>query len=51
MVETEQSKKWAGDFGDDYTDRNPQSAKEMDKLYFENFGICLEKISTIGRFE
>jgi len=39
MQETEQSKKWAGDFGDNYIDRNPKNVQELDELYMKNFGL------------
>jgi pseudaminic acid biosynthesis-associated methylase len=37
MEQTEQSKKWAADFGKDYTDRNPKNIDDMDKLYLGYF--------------
>lgn len=36
---TEQSECWADDFGEQYTRRNPASAKEMQALYLKRFGI------------
>jgi len=35
----EQADKWKGNFGKDYTDRNPQSIREMEDLYMRNFGV------------
>ncbi|HKZ39940.1 MAG TPA: pseudaminic acid biosynthesis-associated methylase [Candidatus Hodarchaeales archaeon] len=35
---TEQMKVWAGQFGQEYTDRNPQTVEDMDKLYRTSFG-------------
>ena len=34
-----QAKKWQGGFGKEYTDRNPQSAEDVDGLYMKNFGV------------
>ena len=34
---TEQMKRWTGDFGREYTDRNPQTPSEMDELYRKNY--------------
>ncbi len=36
---TEQEKFWRGQFGKDYTDRNPQNSREMNEYYLKNFGI------------
>lgn len=36
---TRQMAEWMGDFGRDYTDRNPQSLEELEALYRHNFGI------------
>jgi len=36
---TEQSQKWAGEFGDSYTDRNPKNIKELNQLYIREFGL------------
>lgn len=35
---TEQTSKWRGTFGREYTDRNPQSVEEMEELYARNYG-------------
>lgn len=40
-----QEKKWKGKFGKDYTLRNPLGAKEIDKLYFRNYGITRTEIN------
>ncbi|KER09749.1 MAG: methyltransferase type 11 [[Candidatus Thermochlorobacteriaceae] bacterium GBChlB] len=39
MMTTEQEKFWNGQFGKDYTDRNPQNSLEMNEYYLKNFGI------------
>ncbi len=39
MKMTEQMKTWGGQFGKDYTDRSPQTAKEVDELYKQRYGI------------
>ena len=39
MSHTEQEKIWSGDFGSQYTGRNPQTRNEMDALYRRNFGV------------
>lgn len=39
MENTEQSKKWAEDFGKEYLNRNPKSIQDLDALYLKNFGI------------
>jgi pseudaminic acid biosynthesis-associated methylase len=36
---TVQAKEWSGEFGREYTDRNPHSAEEVDALYLANFGV------------
>lgn len=36
---TKQMDVWSGDFGQEYTDRNPHSPAEMDPLYQEHFGV------------
>lgn len=36
---TEQLKKWSGEFGKEYTDRNPTSLEELEKLYQKNYGV------------
>lgn len=37
--DTPQTETWSGDFGREYTDRNPQTPAEMDALYESNFGL------------
>lgn len=34
-----QMNEWSGEFGKDYTDRNPHTPAEMDKLYEQQFGL------------
>ena len=36
---TDQMAIWSGDFGKDYTNRNPHSSEEMNTLYQKNFGV------------
>jgi len=36
---TRQVRHWSGDFGREYTDRNPQSVEEMEQLYVRNYGV------------
>jgi len=38
-MRTDQIHTWQGEFGRDYTDRNPKSVKEMDALYEQSFGL------------
>lgn len=46
MVQTtQQMKHWGGKFGNEYTDRNPQTQVEMDKLYSGNYGITRTKLN------
>lgn len=37
--ETPQMKTWSGEFGKAYTDRNPQTAAEVENLYLKQFGM------------
>ncbi len=30
---------WSQDFGNNYTDRNPQSTEELDRLYLRDYGV------------
>lgn len=39
MKRTEQEGTWTGEFGKDYTDRNPHTPEELDSLYKERFGL------------
>lgn len=39
MQENKQSKNWSSEFGDEYTDRNPLTRDQMNKLYEDNYGI------------
>lgn len=36
---TKQMKTWSGEFGKDYTDRNPQTVDELNALYQTRFGV------------
>ncbi|OFY63622.1 MAG: methyltransferase type 11 [Bacteroidetes bacterium RIFCSPLOWO2_02_FULL_36_8] len=38
MMKTKQEQFWSGDFGKEYTDRNPQNLEEWNKLYMNNYG-------------
>lgn len=42
---TKQSDTWAGEFGKEYTDRNPLSVKELDDLYKKDYGIGRRKMN------
>jgi len=42
---TPQEKKWKRKFGKDYALRNPLTTKEMDKLYFQNYGLTRTKLN------
>jgi len=42
---TKQMKKWTGQFGDKYTDRNVLTLEEMNKLYWTNYGITKGEVS------
>ncbi|HPA45454.1 MAG TPA: methyltransferase domain-containing protein [bacterium] len=43
---TKQEGTWAGDFGQSYTDRNPQSPAEMDELYRGFYGISRTELNS-----
>lgn len=45
MKITEQVKTWKGYFGDNYIDRNPKNIDELDKSYFDNFGITRSSLN------
>ncbi len=45
MKHTEQANMWSGDFGHQYTDRNPQTPGEMDALYQRNFGVSRSRLN------
>ncbi len=36
---TSQMQEWSGDFGKEYTDRNPLTSEEAERLYLDNYGI------------
>jgi pseudaminic acid biosynthesis-associated methylase len=38
-METPQVEFWKGNFGKEYTERNPQSLAEWDALYIKNYGV------------
>jgi pseudaminic acid biosynthesis-associated methylase len=44
---TDQMKKWAGEFGKNYTDRNPSSLAELEQLYSKNYGITRTQMNTL----
>jgi len=44
---TEQMKKWTGDFGKEYTDRNALSLDEMEALYQRNYGVTKTELNTL----
>jgi pseudaminic acid biosynthesis-associated methylase len=50
---TEQMKEWFGEFGKEYTERNPQSVQEMNSLYLNNFGVTRTALNEefIGAFD
>ena len=42
---TEQMKKWTGEFGKEYTDRNALSLEETEALYKRNYGVTRTKLN------
>ena len=50
---TKQMKKWKGDFGYHYTDRNTFTVSEQDKVYMKEFGIPATKLfkSVVGKLD
>jgi len=38
-------RKWSGDFGRDYTQRNPQSFEELESIYLKNYGISRTELN------
>ena len=44
---TDQMEKWAGQFGRNYTDRNPSSLTELEQLYRRNYGITRMQMNTL----
>ena len=38
-LDTKQMLTWKGDFGKQYTDRNPQNAEDVEQLYLSSFGF------------
>lgn len=45
-IETNQMKFWSGDFGKEYTDRNPNDITQMEDLYIKSFGVNREQMNT-----
>jgi len=43
---TSQMARWAGDFGREYTDRNPHTVRELDELYQGRFGSTRTAMNT-----
>lgn len=43
--ETQQLKKWTGDFGRDYTDRNSLTSEQTDDLWRKNYGISRTELN------
>ena len=43
----EQTKEWAGDFGQEYTDRNAITVKEMNSLYKQQYGINRSELNAL----
>ena len=43
---TEQMEYWAGEFGEEYTDRNPQTPEEMDAAYMSNYGVSRTEMNS-----
>ena len=46
-LSVEQTKKWAGDFGQEYTDRNTMTVKDMNNLYRQQYGISRSELNTL----
>src|SRR5579864_3508658 len=44
-VETPQARIWQGEFGRDYTDRNTFDREQLDRLWFDNYGISRSSIN------
>ena len=42
---TEQLKMWGGEFGEEYTERNKATVKEMDALYQKKYGITRRRMN------
>ena len=38
-MEKENLKQWSGEFGDAYTERNNKTVSQMERMYFDNYGI------------
>jgi pseudaminic acid biosynthesis-associated methylase len=49
----EQIKKWTGQFGSDYTLRNPQTAQDVEKMCLERYGLKRTDMNEefIGKFD
>ena len=46
-LSVEQTKEWAGDFGQEYTDRNAITIKEMNNLYKQQYGISRSELNAL----
>ena len=42
---TDQTRKWTGDFGRQYTDRNQSSAEELDQSYRTTYGVSRTELN------
>ena len=47
MKTTKQIQEWSGDFGRAYTDRNPHSAAELERLYKRLYGLTRRELNEI----
>jgi len=45
-MKTNQTAFWNGDFGKEYTDRNPKNSKELETMYHELFGVSRIEMNT-----
>src|ERR1700751_5572614 len=52
-MKTKQVDFWSGNFGKEYTDRNPQSLDDWDQLYVKSYGISKTDINAefIGQLD
>jgi pseudaminic acid biosynthesis-associated methylase len=44
-MKTKQIEFWSGEFGKDYTDRNPQNLEELEQLFFKSYGFKRTEIN------
>ena len=51
-METRQTEFWTGNFGKEYTDRNPQNVAEWEKLYLNYYGLSRLEMNAdfVGNF-